>query len=120
MIRTSTSLYFISRPPIVSEFNMSLRMMLIAVACILWSATVQAAPSDGSSPSGSNFACNGVTCQCDGSYDDCGSMKNFCRSKISCPSRTKCGCLMKLPPARSRTAPKPGTPVMVPPTVKQQ
>ena len=103
---------------------MSIRLVLISLVCLLWSATAQAAQSGGGSPGGTNYTCDGSVCSCNGTYQDCKSMEKECiDGAILCTNR--CQCAMKVPPARpqgGQTKPRPGTPARIPPTapVKQQ
>src|SRR4051794_10288929 len=97
---------------------MSMRIILIAAACIFWSATAQAAPASGGLPGGTNFFFDELYFTCDGTLKDCSAMAHLCQV-MQCPGST-CTCRRKLPAAAGQAKPKPGAPVRVSPTSPTQ
>lgn len=66
----------------------------------------EAGQTNGGGGGSLNFACEGTTCICNGTYPDCKDMEDKCSGKINCPSgATYCSCTRKTS-VRQRLTPK--------------
>jgi hypothetical protein len=86
---------------------MTIIRMTVLFLALLLPLPADAAQSGGSGGGGLNFACEGTTCICNGSYLDCKSMEDKCSGKINCPAGASyCSCTKKASVRRSPLLPR--------------